>query len=184
MDNKTNNWKMRCAGIRPNMDDLYTVGKIYEVKNGIIKRDNGSKSIGFDSFNMFIQFSSAKWELVEEPEAQLSYEQLDKFKEDLKKYLVKKETDTINPDHYKNQCSLECIEAMEMAFGREAVYHFCICNAWEYAWRHKNKNGMRDLEKAQWYLDKADELAGSNFESGIIGQMVNVLKNLKDKINN
>ena len=36
------------------------------------------------------------------------------------------EKDNINPDHYKSSTSLECIEAMEMIFGYEAVYDFCV----------------------------------------------------------
>jgi hypothetical protein len=64
--------------------------------------------------------------------------------------------DNINPDHYKNSTSLECIESMEIMFGKEAVINFCLCNAFKYIWRWKNKNGEEDLEKADWYLHKAD----------------------------
>ena len=63
--------------------------------------------------------------------------------------------DNINPDHYKSETSLECIEAMELLFGFEAVLNFCICNAWKYIWRWKNKNGVEDLEKAKWYIQRA-----------------------------
>ena len=38
--------------------------------------------------------------------------------------------------------------------GREAVKSFCLCNAYKYLWRHKNKNGLEDLKKARWYLDR------------------------------
>lgn len=65
--------------------------------------------------------------------------------------------DRINPAHYKSQCSLECIEAMEMAFGNESVLIFCLCNAFKYLWRHENKGKTEDLEKAAWYVDKARE---------------------------
>ena len=47
--------------------------------------------------------------------------------------------DPVNPDHYKNQTSLECIESMEIIFGEDAVLDFCLCNAWKYIWRWKNK---------------------------------------------
>ena len=66
--------------------------------------------------------------------------------------------DNINPDHYKNSTSLECIEAMELVFGKQAVIDFCKCNAWKYIWRWKHKNGFEDLEKAKWYIKKAEEL--------------------------
>lgn len=64
-------------------------------------------------------------------------------------------TNNINPDHYKKECSLECIESMELIFGEKAVLDFCICNAWKYIWRWKNKNGKEDLSKAHWYVDGA-----------------------------
>ena len=64
-------------------------------------------------------------------------------------------TDNINPDHYKKECSLECIESMELMFGYQAVYNFCVCNAWKYIWRWRNKNGLEDLNKADWYINRA-----------------------------
>lgn len=67
-------------------------------------------------------------------------------------------SDNINPDHYKNSTSLECIEAMQIAFGREAVLYFCLCNAFKYVWRWKNKNGIEDLDKAQWYIRKGIDI--------------------------
>ena len=63
--------------------------------------------------------------------------------------------DNINPDHYKSETSLECIEAMEIIFGERTVLNFCICNAWKYVWRWKNKNGIEDLHKAEWYVKRA-----------------------------
>lgn len=62
--------------------------------------------------------------------------------------------DPVNPNHYKNSTSLECIEAMEIIFGKAAVLDFCACNAWKYIWRWKNKNGAEDLDKALWYAKR------------------------------
>ena len=70
--------------------------------------------------------------------------------------------DNINPDHYKKQTSLECIEAMELMFGRDAVIDFCVCNSYKYIWRWKNKNGQVDLGKADWYLTRAYEMTSSD----------------------
>lgn len=70
--------------------------------------------------------------------------------------------DNINPDHYKNQTSLECIEAMEIIFGRDAVIDFCVCNAWKYIWRWKHKNGKEDLKKSAWYLTHAFDMMSSD----------------------
>ena len=85
-------------------------------------------------------------------------------------------TDNINPSHYKSQCSLECIEAMQMAFGKEIVYDFCICNAWKYMWRYENKNGVEDLKKTEWYLNKAKELIDYRSEHENIQQVLDGIK--------
>ena len=62
-----------------------------------------------------------------------------------------------HPSHYTHG-GIECIDAMESAFGKEAVSHFCICNAFKYVFRHEHKNGKEDIEKAEWYLKKYKEL--------------------------
>ena len=59
-----------------------------------------------------------------------------------------------HPSHYEDSTSIECIEAMEITFGKFNVTVFCVLNAYKYIWRHKHKNGLEDLEKAQWYLDR------------------------------
>lgn len=67
--------------------------------------------------------------------------------------------DNINhPKHYELD-KIECIDAMEMTQGRGAVMSFCLCNAFKYLWRHGRKNGLEDIKKARWYLDKYIELA-------------------------
>lgn len=63
----------------------------------------------------------------------------------------------IRPNHYKS-CSIECIDAMILTFGTDAVAEFCLINAFKYIWRYKDKNGLIDLNKAMWYVDKAEEL--------------------------
>lgn len=69
-------------------------------------------------------------------------------------------SDNVNhPAHYEGNTSLECIDVMEIAFGAEATAYFCMCNAFKYLWRHKHKNGLEDLEKAGWYLDKFQDIA-------------------------
>lgn len=35
---------------------------------------------------------------------------------------------------------------------------FCVCNAFKYLYRHKRKNGVQDLEKAKWYIEKYIDL--------------------------
>lgn len=69
------------------------------------------------------------------------------------------EEDVVNhPSHYANG-DIECIDAMEAAYGTEAVMHFCQCNAFKYQWRFDKKNGIEDLQKCQWYQNKYVELS-------------------------
>lgn len=71
--------------------------------------------------------------------------------------------DPVNhPSHY-TQNKFESIDEMMIAFGPEAVYHFCICNAWKYKNRAPFKgNFEEDMKKADWYLTKAKEIKGGN----------------------
>jgi hypothetical protein len=47
---------------------------------------------------------------------------------------------------------------MEEALGTEAVKGFCLCNAFKYIYRCRNKNGIEDIKKADWYLKKLIEI--------------------------
>ena len=68
--------------------------------------------------------------------------------------------DNVNhPSHYETG-KFECIDAMIETQGIEAAKHFCICNAFKYIWRHNGKNGVEDIKKARWYIDKYLELEG------------------------
>ena len=79
---------------------------------------------------------------------------MDKMAEYVEKYLEGVKTDPVNrPAHYTSG-GIECIDAMTAAFGTEAVKDFCLCNAFKYLWRHRNKNGVEDLKKARWYLNR------------------------------
>lgn len=65
-----------------------------------------------------------------------------------------KEPDLVNhPSHYETG-KFECIEVMEEALGSDVVKGFCIGNAFKYLYRAKRKNGLEDLKKAQWYLNR------------------------------
>ena len=66
--------------------------------------------------------------------------------------------DNINPDHYKERTSIECIDAMIMTFGAKRTAEYCVQNAYKYVWRNKFKNRLEDLKKAEWYLEKFGEL--------------------------
>ena len=66
-----------------------------------------------------------------------------------------------HPPHYETG-RFECIEVMEETQGKEAVQNFCICNAFKYLYRHAKKNGLEDVKKAIWYLNKFVELEERN----------------------
>lgn len=62
-----------------------------------------------------------------------------------------------HPEHYQG---VECIDAMIYAYGTQRFADFCVLNAFKYLWRaNKKGNEREDLEKADFYLDKATELA-------------------------
>lgn len=64
--------------------------------------------------------------------------------------------DLVNhPSHYQSESGLEAIQVIE-AFtahlsGAEAV---CTANVLKYMLRWKNKNGLQDLKKTEWYLKR------------------------------
>lgn len=66
--------------------------------------------------------------------------------------------DNVNHPYHYNQGKIECIDAMESAYGIEAVINFCMCNAFKYSWRFRLKNNREDILKCQWYQNKMVEL--------------------------
>lgn len=72
------------------------------------------------------------------------------------------ENNNINhPNHYNREGAIECIEEMILVFGRDKVANFCLCNAWKYRYRAADKNGIEDLKKSDWYMNKYKELTQS-----------------------
>lgn len=70
--------------------------------------------------------------------------------------------DEINhPDRYAGG-KYECIDIMLDVFGKEAVKHFCLLNAFKYIWRQEKKGGVEDVKKAVFYLNKYIELSDSH----------------------
>lgn len=67
--------------------------------------------------------------------------------------------DVVNhPTHYEAG-NFECIDVMLETQGSESVKSFCLCNAFKYIYRAKRKNGLEDIKKADWYLQKYIELS-------------------------
>jgi antitoxin component YwqK of YwqJK toxin-antitoxin module len=65
--------------------------------------------------------------------------------------------DNINPDHYKSK-SKETIERLQDNLTQGEFKGYLKGNILKYLDRFEYKNGVEDLRKAQWYLNKLIEL--------------------------
>ena len=63
--------------------------------------------------------------------------------------------DNVNkPKHY-TQGKVECIDAIESAtMNLMGIIAVCVGNVIKYVWRFALKNGIEDLDKADYYLQK------------------------------
>ena len=63
--------------------------------------------------------------------------------------------DNVNkPAHY-TQGKVECIDAIESAtISLVGIIAVCVGNVIKYVWRFALKNGIEDLDKADYYLQK------------------------------
>ena len=62
--------------------------------------------------------------------------------------------DNVNhPSHY-TQGGIECLDAIEASMPAEGFQDYCKGNILKYIWRYRFKNGVEDLKKAQFYLDR------------------------------
>jgi hypothetical protein len=62
--------------------------------------------------------------------------------------------DNINPNHYR-QGEIECIDAIKAALTyKHGIEAACVGNIIKYLWRYESKNGIEDVKKAQWYLER------------------------------
>lgn len=64
-----------------------------------------------------------------------------------------------HPAHY-NQGKVECIDAMAAAtVNKRGIEAICVSNVIKYLFRYETKNGLEDVKKAAWYLNRLiDEL--------------------------
>lgn len=61
--------------------------------------------------------------------------------------------DNINPEHYQ-QGGIETIDFMQAKLSPEEFRGYLKANILKYVTREGMKNGLEDLQKAQWYLDR------------------------------
>lgn len=59
-----------------------------------------------------------------------------------------------HPAHYC-QGGIECIDCIKAATVNKAgIEAFCVGNAIKYLFRYENKNGLEDVKKAQFYVNR------------------------------
>ena len=63
--------------------------------------------------------------------------------------------DNVNhPSHY-TKGKVECLDALESAtIGKSGIEAVCVANIIKYLWRYEEKNGLEDVKKAQFYLNR------------------------------
>jgi hypothetical protein len=62
----------------------------------------------------------------------------------------------INPDHYKIG-GIETVAYIEAKLTKEQFKGYLVGNVIEYISRFEHKNGLEDLKKAGWYLNRLIE---------------------------
>ena len=60
--------------------------------------------------------------------------------------------DKINPDYYKNK-AIETIEVIRNELTSDEFRGYLKGQIFKYLARHRLKNGVEDLKKAQWYMN-------------------------------
>ena len=70
-------------------------------------------------------------------------------------HVYKNSPDMVNhPKHY-TQGGIECIDALKAAtVGKRGIEAVCVANVIKYLWRYEEKNGIEDVRKAKWYVER------------------------------
>ena len=65
--------------------------------------------------------------------------------------------DNVNhPAHY-TKGGIECLEAIKSSMADDHFHGYIKGNILKYIWRYEDKNGVEDLKKAQFYLNRLIE---------------------------
>lgn len=63
--------------------------------------------------------------------------------------------DNINHPLRYTKGDIECIDAIKAAtVGKTGIEAVCVANVVKYLWRYEEKNGLEDVKKARWYLER------------------------------
>ena len=70
-------------------------------------------------------------------------------------HVYKNSPDMVNhPKHY-TQGGIECIDALKAAtVGKRGIEAVCVANVIKYLWRYEKKNGIEDIRKAKFYIER------------------------------
>lgn len=158
----------------------YIVGKNPQAFNATIKTIiDRVADISFDCCEMTYEefFKTIEW-LIDsmEPNKRFIFEytnEYDDAAEDIIKYcendvLATEDAynaitgDNVNHPYHYETGKFECFDVMREVLGDNVIKDFCIANSFKYIYRHKRKNGVEDIKKAKWYIDKYLELEKSN----------------------
>lgn len=112
--------------------------------------DFGSKEL--DGDNAFI---TSRDDLIPLDELKTFNPEIIKKQTELKANGDKAKFDSVNhPAHY-TAGKVECIDALEAATtGLRGIEAVCTANAIKYLWRQSRKNGVEDLKKAIFYIER------------------------------
>lgn len=143
----------------------YIVGKNIETCNATIKTiTTPTTYISFDRYKSTYEdwFKTIEW-IVDslEPNKRFIFEYTNDVLATEDAYNAITGDNVNHPSHYETG-KFECFDVMKEALGDDSVKDFCISNAFKYIYRHKRKNGVEDIKKAKWYIDKYLELEESN----------------------
>lgn len=149
-------------------DKVFVKGEIREVMPTLkghtqmygIRLENGSV-ISQDETDLYLVFTfkddadleeqyaeQVKNEVPDEEVPEELHPAVEKFKKLVDDTMVN------HPPHY-TAGKVECIDALEAATtGLQGIEAVCTANAIKYLWRHKHKNGILDLRKAIWYIER------------------------------
>lgn len=128
-----------------------------ELESKGVKWNSGSKPHEFDGFKTY-----GNEAILKLSDNVISYLSMDFYKKEFNEIEVieyKTEKDNINPNHYKfgDIESMDFIDAV-LKYGKFNAYqsHY-VFNVIKYLVRAPRKNGLEDLRKAQWNLDRLIE---------------------------
>ena len=69
------------------------------------------------------------------------------------------EEEQVNSTSHYNKGGIECIDAMFAAtVNKPSNEAILVSNAIKYLWRYEAKNGIEDVKKAQWHINKLVEI--------------------------